>query len=124
MDIALWVVAGLLAALYLAVGAMKLLRGRRGLRDRMGWVEDFPDVVVRLIGLCEIAGALGLILPWATGTLPWLTPVAAGCLVVLQVLAITVHVRRQETSQLGINVLLALLAGFVAVGRFIDVLAG
>ncbi|MCA5892447.1 DoxX family protein [Isoptericola sp. NEAU-Y5] len=123
MDIALWVVAGLLALLYLAVGVVKLVRGRRGLADRMPWVEDFGDLVVRFVGLCEIAGAVGLILPWATGRVPVLTPVAAACLVVLQVLAISVHVRRRETSQLGINVLLALLAAFVAVGRFADVLA-
>jgi hypothetical protein len=74
--------------------------------------------VVRFIGLVEIAGAVGLVLPQATGTLPILTPIAATGLVVLQVLAIAVHVRRGETSQLGINVVLLLLAAFVAVGRF------
>lgn len=117
MNIALWIAAGLLAVVYLAVGVTKLLRGR-ALRRRMAWVADFPDPVVRFIGLCEIAGALGLVLPQATGTLPILTPVAATGLTVLQVLAIAVHVRRRETSQLGINVALLLLAAFVAVGRF------
>jgi len=118
MDIGLWVATGLLALLYLAVGFVKLTRHRERLRSAMGWVEDFPGVVVRFIGLAEIAGALGLILPWATGTVPVLTPVAASCLVVLQVLAISVHVRRRELGQLWVNVLLLLLAGFVAVGRF------
>ncbi len=118
MDIALWVAAGLLAALYLVVGFVKLTRGKARLRSRTGWVEDFPDVVVRFIGLCEIAGALGVVLPWLTGVVPVLTPIAAACLVLLQVLAIMVHARRQETSQLTINVLLGLLAAFVAVGRF------
>ena len=117
MNIALWVTAGLLAAVYLAVGLTKLGRGR-ALRHRMGWVDDFPDPVVRFIGLTEIAGALGLVLPQATGTVPILTPVAASGLVLLQVLAIATHVRRGETSQLGINVLLLLLAAFAAVGRF------
>jgi uncharacterized membrane protein len=117
MDIALWIAAGLLAAVYLAVGLTKLARGR-ALRHRMGWVDDFPDPAVRLIGLAEIAGAAGLVLPQATGTLPILTPLAAAGLVLLQVLAIAVHVRRRETGQLGINVLLLLLAAFAAVGRF------
>ncbi|AEG43644.1 DoxX family protein [Isoptericola variabilis] len=89
MNIALWIAAGLLAVVYLAVGVTKLLRGRALRR-----------------------------LPQATGTLPILTPVAATGLTVLQVLAIAVHVRRRETSQLGINVVLLLLAAFVAVGRF------
>lgn len=117
MEIALWIVSGLLAALYLLVGAVKLARGRR-LTSRMPWVEDFPDPVVRFIGLMEIAGALGVILPWVTDVVPVLTPVAATGLVLLQLLAIRVHVRRGETSQLGINVLLLLMAAFVAVGRF------
>jgi len=117
MDIALWVASGLLAALYLAVGFVQLARGH-ALRQRMPWVEDFPDPMVRFIGLAEIAGAAGLILPWATDTVPMLTPWAAVGLTVLQLLAITVHVRRGETSQLGINVVLLLLSAFVAVGRF------
>jgi hypothetical protein len=116
VDIALWVVAGVLAALYLAVGCVKLLRGR-GLVGRMPWVEDFLGLVVRFIGLCEVAGALGLVLPQATHTLVWLTPLAAAGLVLLQLLAILVHVRRGETQQLWVNVLLLVLALVVAVGR-------
>ncbi|MCK9792331.1 DoxX family protein [Isoptericola sp. 4D.3] len=118
MNIGLWVAAGLLALLYLAVGFVKLTRSRERLRSAMGWVEDFPGVVVRFIGLAEIAGALGLVLPWATGVASWLTPVAATCLAVLQALAIAVHVRRGELAQLWVNVLLLLAAAFVAVGRF------
>jgi uncharacterized membrane protein len=117
MNIALWVAAGLLAVLYTAVGLTKLARGR-ALRRRMGWVSDFPDPVVRFIGTAEIAGAVGLIVPQATGTVEVLTPIAATGLVVLQVLAMAVHVRRGETSQLGINAVLLLLAAFVAVGHF------
>ncbi|MFD6134496.1 DoxX family protein [Isoptericola sp. NPDC060257] len=118
MNIGLWVAAALLAALYLAVGVAKLTRRRDRLRTAMGWVDDFPVVVVRLIGLAEIAGALGLLLPLATDVQPWLTPTAATCLVVLQALAIAVHVRRRELAQLWVNVLLLLAAAFVAVGRF------
>jgi hypothetical protein len=117
MDIALWVIAGLLAAVYLAVGCVKVLRGK-ALEQRMPWVESFPDIVVRAIGLCEIAGALGLILPQATDTMAWLTPTAAAGLALLQLLAILVHTRRAETRQLGINVVLLVLALVVAVGRF------
>ncbi|WP_425954821.1 DoxX family protein [Xylanimonas sp. McL0601] len=119
MDVLLWVVAGLLAAVYLVIGCVKLLRGR-ALADRMAWAGAFPDVVVRFIGLCEIVGALGLVLPLAAGRLVWLVPLAAAGLVLLQLLAILVHVRRGETQQLGVNVVLLVLALVVAVGRFAE----
>ncbi|ACZ29946.1 conserved hypothetical protein [Xylanimonas cellulosilytica DSM 15894] len=119
MNIALWVIAGLLAAVYFTVGCVKLLRGK-ALEQRMPWVEAFPGVVVRFIGLCEIAGALGLILPQATGEHVWLTPTAAACLALLQLLAILVHTRRGETQQLGVNIVLLVLALVVAVGRFAE----
>ncbi|MCL1868903.1 MAG: DoxX family protein [Promicromonosporaceae bacterium] len=119
MNIALWVVAGLLAVVYVAVGCMKLLRGK-SLQDRMPWAQSFPDVVIRFIGLCEVAGALGLVLPQATGTAVWLTPLAAAGLTVLQLLAILVHVRRGETQQLTVNVVLLILALVVAVGRYAE----
>jgi hypothetical protein len=117
MYIALWIAAGLLALLYLPVGFVKFARGR-ALRHRMGWVSDVPDPVVRFIGLAEMAGAVGLVLPEATGNTPLLTPAAATGFVVLQALAIGVHVRRGETSMLHVNVALLLLAAVVAVGRF------
>lgn len=119
MNIALWVVAALLAAVYFAVGCVKLLRGK-ALQRRMPWVEAFPDVAVRFIGLCEVAGALGLVLPQATGELVWLAPTAAAALALLQLLAVVVHTRRGETQQLGVNVVLLVLALVVAVGRFAE----
>jgi sugar phosphate permease len=77
----------------------------------MAWAAAVPSPLVRLIGLAEILGALGVVLPEATGHYVWLTPLAAACLVVLQLLAIIVHVRRGETRQLGINIVLLVLAG-------------
>ena len=119
MDVALWVVAGLLAALYLLVGCVKLLRGR-ALAERMAWVAAVPDVGVRFIGLCEVLGSLGLVLPQATGRIVWLAPLAAAGLTLLQLLAILVHVRRGETQQITVNVVLMVLALVVAVGRFAE----
>lgn len=119
MDIALWVVAGVLAALYLVVGSVKLLRGKT-LAERMPWAAAFPDPVIRFIGLCEVLGALGLVLPQAAGVAVWLTPTAAAGLALLQLLAILVHVRRDETQQLAVNVVLLILALVVAVGRFAE----
>ena len=119
MNIALWIVQGLIALMFLMAGAMKLTQPRERLLERMTFVEDFPTSTVRLIGLVEVLGALGLILPAATGILPFLTPLAAVGLVIVQIGAFATHLRRSE-SPIG-NVVLALLITFIAVGRFMIV---
>lgn len=119
MNIAVWVVQVLLALAYLAAGVLKATQSRDALKDKgLAWVEDFSDGTVRLIGVVEVLGAIGLVLPAATGILPWLTPLAALGLVVVQLLAIPVHWRRGEKQALPVNVVLLLLAAFVAWQRF------
>jgi uncharacterized membrane protein len=117
MNIALWIVAGLLAALYLPIGVMKATQPKEKLRANLPWVEDFSGTQVRLIGVAEALGALGLLLPQATGIIPVLTPIAAVGLVVVQVGAIMTHVRRGEQKSLPMNVTLLVLAAFIAIGR-------
>jgi uncharacterized membrane protein len=120
MNIALWIIAGLLAAAYLIAGLTKLTKSKADLEKNanMGWTQDFSQSAIRGIGAAEVLGAIGLILPQATGIAPILTPIAAVGLVLLQVGAIVVHVRRQEAKVLPVNIVLLLLALFVAVGRF------
>jgi uncharacterized membrane protein YphA (DoxX/SURF4 family) len=120
VNVVLWVVAGLLAALYLAAGGMKLVTPREKLLENpnMGWTADFSDAGVKGIGAVEILGAIGLILPWALDIAPVLTPLAATGLAVIQIGAIIVHARRKETKALPMNVVLLVLAAFVAIGRF------
>ncbi|MGK3202208.1 DoxX family protein [Amycolatopsis sp. MEPSY49] len=120
MNVVLWIVSGVLAALYLGAGGMKLLTPREKLLENpnMGWTADFSDAGVKGIGAVEILGAIGLILPWALGIAPVLTPLAATGLAVIQIGAIIVHARRKETKALPMNVVLLVPAAFVAVGRF------
>ncbi|MET7989637.1 DoxX family protein [Amycolatopsis sp. NPDC005232] len=120
MNIALWVVQVLLAAVYLAAGGLKVVRPREQLAasGNLDWMKDASDVGVKAVGLVEILGAFGVILPWLTGVASVLTPVAAVGLVVVQVGALRVHVVRDERRPLPANVILLLLAAFVAVGRF------
>ena len=118
MSIALWIAAGLLAALFLAAGMAKMFRPKEELQERMVWAEDFTANQVKAIGAVEVAGALGLILPAVTGIAPVLVPWAAVGLAVTMVLAAVVHVRRGETSFIGVNLALAAVAVFVAWGRF------
>ena len=118
MNTVLWILQIVLAAAFAFAGIGKLTQPKEKLRERMGWVEDYSANTVKLIGALELLAAIGLILPAATGILPWLTPLAALGLVVIMVLAIPVHLRRHETQNVVVNVVLALLAAFVAWQRF------
>ncbi len=67
MEVAYWIVAGLLAVLYLYAGGSKLVRSKQQLAPMMDWVDTIPMPVVRGIGALEVLGALGLVLPPLTG---------------------------------------------------------
>lgn len=120
MNIALWVVQGLLAALYLGAGVMKLVRPREQMiaSGNFDWAKDVTDSGLKGIGAVEVLGAIGLILPWLTGIAPILTPIAAVGLVIVQVFAARAHIKIGDTKSLPVNVILLLLAAFVAIGRF------
>jgi hypothetical protein len=118
MNIALWVLQGLLALAFLASGGMKAASTKEKLTadPRMGWANDFDGSHIRLIGLSEVLGAIGLVAPWALGIAPVLTPIAAACLCVIMIGAAWTHQRRHEPTI--IPVVLALLTAVVAIGRF------
>jgi uncharacterized membrane protein len=116
VTIAAWIVSGLLALAYLFAGIMKTFAPGETLKKQMAYTEDYTRGQVRAIGIVEVAGAVGLILPHATGILPWLSVVAAFAFVLLQVFAIRVHVRRKETIVPGIVLgILALAAGVLLI---------
>lgn len=117
MNIALWIIQGLLAVLFTMAGGMKLTQPKEQLAARMGWVNDFSAGTVKLIGGLELLGAIGLIAPVLTGILPWLTPLAALGLVLTMIGAAITHLRRGENQGIIANVVLLLLAAFVAYGR-------
>ena len=120
MNIALWIAAILLAVAYLAAGLTKLTKSKAALEANanMGWTQDFSQPAIRGIGTAEVLGAIGLIVPQATGIAPILTPLAAVGLVIVQAGAIVVHLRRNEAKVLPVNIVLLVLALFVAIGRF------
>ncbi|MDT0422570.1 DoxX family protein [Streptomyces evansiae] len=91
MNIEYWILAGLLALFYAYGGALKAVRSRDGLRPMMAWVDRVPLPVLRGLGVVEVLGAAGLVLPPLTGVAPWLALVAAVGLTVLQAGAIPVH---------------------------------
>ncbi len=120
MNIALWVAQILLAVVFLATGIMKTFRYEQD-HDKLETIKDMPRGLVTFIGVCEILGAIGLILPAATGIMPWLTPLAAVGLALLMVFATGFHVVRHEYSGMGLTLVLLVLACFVAYGNFVQV---
>ncbi|MFC9242745.1 DoxX family protein [Streptomyces sp. NPDC057136] len=119
MNAFLWIVAGVLAAVFLLAGAMKLSRTPQQLAaSGLGWAEDFGAGLVKLIGALEVLAAFGLILPPLAGVAEVLAPVAATGLAVLMAGAAVTHGRRREFQMITVNVVLLALAAVVAWGRF------
>lgn len=111
MVIAYWIIAGLLALVYLMAGALKVFRSREQLiAAGQGWVEGANTGIVKLVGALEVAGALGLILPPLTGIAPSLAPMAALGLVLVQAVAIGVHMKLNDTKSLPVNIILLAMA--------------
>ncbi|HUM12620.1 MAG TPA: DoxX family protein [Myxococcaceae bacterium] len=112
---ALWVVQGLLVAVFTLTGMAKLVVPRETLEKRMHWAATWPRWRIKLLGLAEVLGAIGLVAPAATGLAPALTPLAALCLTILMVGAAATH------RKLGERFVPALVIGalclLVSVGR-------
>jgi uncharacterized membrane protein YphA (DoxX/SURF4 family) len=119
MNLALWIVAIVLAAVFAGSGLMKQLVPKDKLvTSGQGWAQDYSPTSIRLIGFAEILGAIGLVLPAAVHIAPILVPLAAIGLVLVMVGAAIVHARRNEPMNVAVNLVLIALAVFVAWGRF------
>jgi len=118
MSVFLWILQAVLALMFAMAGVQKATQPKDKLVTRLPWVADFSQNTVRFIGLAELAGALGLILPAATGIAPVLTPLAAVGLAVIMVLAAITHARRKEPGAIAFNAVLFVVAVVIAWGRF------
>lgn len=118
LHVTLWILQIVLALAFATAGLMKLARPIEALTGVMAWVTAVPPVMVRFIGLSELAGAIGLVLPAATGVQPRLTPLAALGLAVVMAVAFGFHASRGEYGALPINLALGGLAAVVAWGRW------
>lgn len=120
MDRVLLIVQGILALVFLGAGLMKLRTPYAAMvaDSKMDWVKAFSPGFVRFLGLAEILGGLGLILPRVTGVAPLLVPVAAAGLLVIMLGAIGTHLRRKEGPMVVPPLLLALALGYL-VYRFL-----
>lgn len=117
LHISLWVVQVVLALAFGMAGFMKLSMPLSALAEKgMGFVNHTPEAMVRFIGVCELLGAVGLLLPAALRIKPILTPMAALGFAIIMVLAIREHLSQNES--IVPNIILFALAVFIAWGRF------
>ncbi|MDT5170159.1 MAG: hypothetical protein QOD02_3490 [Mycobacterium sp.] len=119
MNLALWIIAIVLAVAFAGSGLMKQFVAKDKLvASGQGWAQDYSPTNIRLIGFAEILGAIGLVLPAAVHVAPVLVPLAAVGLALVMAGAVVVHARRNEPMNIAVNVVLIALATFVAWGRF------
>ena len=121
MNTALWIVAGLMAVVYLASGVGKLILSKEKLASMTSsaeWVNDFSAGSVKAIGAFEVLAAVGLILPAVLDIAPVLVPLAALGLSLIMAGAVFTRVRRHETKPMVADLVYLVLAAFVAFGRF------
>ena len=114
MTYVLWIVQVLLALLFLFAGGAKLVLSPEALKGPVA----LPVLFLRLIGVCEVLGALGVILPGILRIRPGLTPLAAAGLVIIMIGATVVNLVSGGGAAAVITLVLGLLAAFVAYGRW------
>lgn len=117
MNIALWIVQSLLAVMFLMAGANKLFQSAEELVKMLPWVTSVPSGFVKFIGISELLGGIGLLLPSLLRIKPILTSYAAIGLALVMLFASIFHISRGEYSVIGMNFVLMALALFVAWGR-------
>jgi uncharacterized membrane protein YphA (DoxX/SURF4 family) len=118
MNIAVWIIQGILALMFLMAGIMKSTQPKDKLVKSLPWVNDFSLQTVRFIGISELLGAIGIVVPQLTGIYPILSPIAAVGLAVIMVLASVHHLPKKEYREVGLNTILLILAVVVALYRF------
>jgi hypothetical protein len=114
MTYALWIVQGLLAALFLFAGGVKLVMPIAELEKQMG----MPGWFLRFIAVAEVLGALGLVLPGLLRIRPGLTPLAATGLVIIMLGATVITLATGAIAPAMMSLVVGLLAAFIAYGRW------
>jgi hypothetical protein len=115
MNMVLWVAQGFAALVFFLTGALKVVTPKEKLAEKMHWAATWPPGQIKLLGLAEVAGAIGLVLPAALHLAPALTPIAAVCLAVLMIGAVQTHRRSHESFVPALVLVLVCVA--IAAGR-------
>ena len=118
LNVGLWLIQFLLFATFAWAAWMKIMVPISDLAAMWPWAGELPRPVVRGLGVVDLMGGVGVLVPMATRIKPWLTVLAAiGC-VALQVCALIFHASRGEIAALPVNVLFLVMASFITWGRW------
>lgn len=118
LNIGLWLAQIILAAFFLMAGYTKATSPVDKLYATINWAKDVPLALVRFIGIMELLGCVGLLLPSILRVKPILTPIAAVAFIMVMFCAIIFHIFRGEASYIGMHLGIILVAAFIAWGRF------
>jgi hypothetical protein len=117
IHLILWIVQVVLAASFVWAGLMKLFQPTEKLSAMWPWAGEVPVALLKLTGIVDLLGAVGLILPSLFRIKPKLTPIAAIGVIVLMLCAGIFHIVRGEASVIWVNIAFAAMAAFIAWGR-------
>ena len=118
MEIGLWVAQYSFLGIYGAYGIYKAFLTAKA-KEKMPWAKERTENFIRFVGIAELLGGLGVVLPMLTGILPWLTPLAAIGLTLVQGFAIfTEHLPKKEYKFLPLNLYFVAISIFVLIGRW------
>ena len=117
MNIFIWILQGLVALFFILAGANKTFNYEKA-KETLPWTKDYPKSFVLFIGIAELLGVIGLILPLAIDVLPIFTPLAAIGLAIIMLLATLFHIRRKEIKVIPMNIILLIITLLIAFYRF------
>lgn len=118
MNTTLWIIQTLLAAFFILPGFGKINNSKqKHIEDGHLKAED-SVIPVRVLGILELLGCIGIIVPWLTGIIPMLTPITAVCFCLIMLSGIVVHIKKKEYKMLPMLAVVFTLAAFVAYYRF------
>jgi len=115
-HVSLWIAQVLLAGMFLMAGLMKTVVPISELSKIIPIAQEMPTLI-RFAGVCEVIGSIGLLLPAALRILPQFTVLAAEGLALIMLLGMIFHIARGEFASIGTNIILGLMAVFIAWGR-------
>jgi hypothetical protein len=119
MNIVIWIFQGLLAAMFGMAGSMKSFQSQAKLAKKIPMAKEGKMVLVRFIGISELLGAIGVVVPQLTGIVPILTPLAAAGLAVIMLLATGLHLSKGEAKETAFTAVLLVMSVAVAYYRWV-----
>jgi len=118
LNITLWIIQGLLSALFIMPGIGKISSSKQKHIDDGHLKEDDSITPIRVLGILELLGCVGIVIPLLTGIAPILTPITAVCFCIIMVAAIYTHTKKKEYKMLPMLVVVLSLSAIVAYFRF------